>query len=157
MGVWDWKQIEKLAAAALAKKADDMNASRRLGQAIGMQGNPAAAIAHLQKHTYQFPKDAKAYDLMAGMQILAGAAQDALASADKALATDANFKAARYNRAVACVKLGKREEGIRDLATAIAANADYREAAAEDADFAELAQNSRFKEAIAPPKKEEKK
>jgi predicted Zn-dependent protease len=151
MAVWDWKVVEKLASAALSKKPDDFNASRRQAQAIGMQGQVNQAIQMLEKHLYYQPKDVKAMDLLAGFQILAGRHADAIATADKALKTDANYKAVRYNRAVACVKSGKAEEGIRDLGVAIEANAEFREIAAEDADFAGLANNARFKAAIAPP------
>jgi len=154
MGVWNWKQIEMLANATLAKKSDDMNASRRQAQAVGMQGKAEQAIAMLQKHVAQFPKDAKALDMLAAFQIIAGKPQDAIASADKAMQVDPKFQAARYNRAVACVKIGKSEEGIRDLSIAIQANADLREVAQEDPDFGSLKANSRFKEALLPPKKE---
>lgn len=154
MGVWDWKVIEKQATTALAKKADDQNASRRLAQAVGMQGNVNQAMQMLEKHAAQFPKDMKALDMLAAFQLVAGRNEDALASCDKALKADANAKYVRYNRAIACVKIGKAEEGIRDLGIAIESNAEFREIAAEDPDFAGLANNPRFKSAIAPPKKE---
>ncbi|MCE9582017.1 MAG: hypothetical protein K8T20_05820 [Planctomycetes bacterium] len=154
MGVWDWKVIEKQANAALAKKADDVNASRRQAHAVGMQGNASQAIQMLEKHIYQQPKDVKAMDMLAAFQLIAGRNEDALATCDKALKTDANAKYIRYNRAIACLRSGKAEEGIRDLGTAIEANAEYRETAAEDADFAPLAANSRFKALLEPPKKQ---
>ncbi len=154
MSVWDWKVIEKQANAALAKKADDANAVRRLAQAIGMQGNVNQAIQLLEKHTNQNPKDSKAFDMLAAFHLIAGRNDDALATCDKALKNDANAKYIRYNRAIACVKAGKAEEGIRDLGTAVEANAEFREIAAEDPDFASVAANQRFKAAIAPPKKE---
>lgn len=154
MAVWDWKVIEKQANAALGKKADDVNASRRQAHAIGMQGNTAQAVDMLQKHLYYHPKDAKAMDLLAAFLVIAGKPQDAIGWSDKALQADPKFVAARYNRAVACVKAGKTEEGIRDLGMAIEANGEYREIAAEDADFAGIAANARFKAVLMPPKKE---
>ncbi len=154
MSVWDWKVIERQANAALAKKADDANATRRLAQSVGMQGNVNQAIQLLEKHTSQNAKDSKAMDMLAAFQLIAGRHDDALATCDKALKNDANAKYIRYNRAIACVKAGKAEEGIRDLGTAVEANAEFREIAAEDPDFASLASNPRFKAAITPPKKE---
>jgi predicted Zn-dependent protease len=154
MSVWDWKVIEKQANAALSKKADDANAVRRLAQAVGMQGNVNQAISLLERHTSQNTKDSKAFDMLAAFHLIAGRNDDALATCDKALKNDANAKYIRYNRAIACVKAGKAEEGIRDLATAVEANAEFREIAAEDPDFASIAANQRFKAAIAPPKKE---
>ena len=151
MSVWDWKVVEKQASAALAKKPDDQNASRRNAQAVGMQGNVNQAISLLERHLNSWAKDAKAFDMLAGFQLIAGRNEDALATCDRALKTDANAKYVRYNRAIACCRCGKAEEGIRDLGTAIEANAEYREIAAEDADFAPLAANARFKALIAPP------
>jgi len=151
MSVWDWKVIEKQASTALSKKPDDFNASRRQAHAIGMQGNVNQAIQMLEKHMYYNAKDAKAMDMLAGFQLIAGRNEDALATCDKALKLDANAKYVRYNRAIACSRCGKAEEGIRDLGVAIEANADYRDIAADDADFAPLAANARFKALIAPP------
>jgi Flp pilus assembly protein TadD len=151
MGVWDWKVIEKEANAVLSKKQDDVNASRRRAHAVGMQGNVNQGIELMGQHLYYNGKDAKAHDILAGFLIMAGRAQEALAASDKALAADPKYKEARYNRAVACVKLGKAEEGIRDLTVAVEANGEFREIAAEDADFAPIAANPRFKTAIAPP------
>lgn len=151
MPVWDWKVIEKQSTAALAKKPDDANASRRQAQAVGMQGNVNQAIQMLERLISSQAKDVKSMDLLAAFQLIAGRNEDALATCDKALKADANAKYVRYNRAIACLRTGKAEEGIRDLGTAIESNAEFREVAAEDADFAPLANNARFKAAIAPP------
>jgi predicted Zn-dependent protease len=151
MGVWDWQVIEKQATAALAKKPDDFNSSRRQAQAVGMQGNVNQAISMLEKHLSFQPKDARAMDMLAAFQLIAGRAEDALATCDNALKADANAKYVRYNRAIACIRAGKAEEGIRDLGVAVEANAEFRDIAAEDPDFAPVATNPRFKAAIAPP------
>jgi predicted Zn-dependent protease len=151
MSVWNWSVIEKQAAAALAKKPDDQGASRRNAQAVGMQGQVNQAISLLERHVNSWAKDAKAFDMLAGFQLIAGRNEDALATCDKALKTDANAKYVRYNRAIACVRCNKAEEGIRDLGTAIEANAEFREIAAEDADFSSLSGNARFKALLVPP------
>ncbi|AOS46443.1 lipoprotein NlpI [Lacunisphaera limnophila] len=105
------------------RRPDNARAFNNLGQALALEGQPAAAIAAYNRALALAPDHAFAHGNLGALLLAAGRLAEALAHLTRAVALDPAFTNARFNLADGLARQGRRDEAILHLRTLLAQDA----------------------------------
>jgi tetratricopeptide (TPR) repeat protein len=121
MGILLVDQADPDGAVAAYLRRIDVNpnsgeAHRQLGEIYFLQGRNDEALLELSTAAWLDPADARAFAALGQAYVRGGIHTDAVAAFERALALDGSLLQARYGLAASLIRLGKVEEGRKQMA-----------------------------------------